>query len=525
MSRRKALGTLTAGIVSLSGCNSADDTDDGDGSSSIDERDGDGGEDPVDDDGGGAPAADDEVAGFDAEGYGIEFDRVVNAVDDLGMDPTGEEPIDDALDDAIETGTRIEFPPGDYTVTEEPPTKPARSTSRLGLVGLGESQRDVQFHFPTAGEREDGFWFVNQAGGEDVLLANFSIQLSDDLETSVSIRLDTNDNGIAEDLEWLGFIPAQIQSKGSLLRMNVSSRNGATTDGVNVVRRVTMGRQGSYMGGHAADTGTTPGSTFMRHTPNHVGELRLEDVHFEQCGHNAVRSMNNPGVVTVKGGYFLNCDVSTLRFQGGGHPTKTSLIEGVHIEQDHSKLNRTAGTEPHEAMGILVDSYEGHSGLVIRDCDIEYKDVSVATENAGALWGIIRCTNTGASNPGGFTVENCRIRNDTRAQTFWIQSTNDGVEGPPGVKLKDLDVTITADRQARGSVCAIMDGRDGSSVSNCCIQAPNGNFHGITVNGCSDVVVEDSNINVNGFAISMIDSDGDTRNISVNESCDDTTVE
>ena len=235
--------------------------------------------------------------------------------------------------------------------------------------------------------------------------------------------------------------------------------------------------------------------------------------------------MNNPGVVTVKGGYFLNCDVSSLRFQGGGHPTKTSLIEGVHLVQDHSKLNRTGGTEPHEAMGILVDSYEGHSGLVIRDCDIEYKDVSLATQNAGSLWGVIRCTNTGASNPGGFTVENCRIRNDTNAQTFWIQNVNDGVQGPPGVKLKNLDVTVTAEEQATGSVCTVMDDRDGSTVSNCCIQAPNGDFDGVSITGCSDVLVEDSNINVGGYAVSLSDTDGDSRNISVNDSCGDTTAE
>jgi len=286
-----------------------------------------------------------------------------------------------------------------------------------------------------------------------------------------------------------------------------------------------MGRQGSYMGGHEADTGTTPGTSFMRHTPYHVGELRVENVHFEQCGHNAVRSMNNPGVVTVKGGYFLNCDVSSLRFQGGGHPTKTSLIEGVHIEQDHSKLNRTGGTEPHEALGIHVDSYEGHSGLVIRDCDIEYKDVSVAENNIGRLWGVIRCSNTGASNPGGFTVENCRIRNDTSAQTLWVQSTNPGINGSPGVKLNNVDILVTAEEQARGSVCVVMDGRNGSRFSSCCIQAPNAEANGISIDGCSDVVIEDSNINVNGYAISMRDTEADTRNISVNGSCDGANAE
>lgn len=501
LSRRGALGALTVGLVGLSGCNETDDTG-SDGSKS-------------DEDSVGRAGNASYMDEFD-----IEFDRVVNAVDDLGMDPSGEEPIDDALSDAFETGTRIEFPPGDYTVAKEPPADPPHNPSRFGLVGLGESHTDVQFHFPNAADRE-GFWFVYQKGGEDVLLANFAIQLTDDDKTSVSVLLDANDNGVAVDLEWLGFIPPQIESKGSLLRMNVDADNGATTDGVNVARRVTIGRHGSYLGGHESSTNTTPGTTFMRHQPTHVGELRLEEVHFEQCGHNAMRSTNNDGVVTVKRGTFLNCDVSSLRFQGGDHPTKTSVIEGARIEKDHSKLNETGGTEPHQAAGIMIDTRVGNTGLIIRDCDIIYKDISAAVGNAGSLWGVIRCTNSVNSNPGGFIVRNCRIRNDTQAQTLWIQSREPQAKEPVGVTLEGLNVRVTAATQTEGSVCQIGDGRDGSTVSGCCIRAPNGEFDGISIEGCVGVVVKESNISVNGYLVSMTDSEGDVRSLNVGDFCED----
>lgn len=502
--RRAVLGVLTAGFAALSGCNVLDESDR-----------------PADDspsDDGPATTPDDDSGGFDPEEYDIEFDRVVHAVDDLGMDPTGEEPIDDALADAFETGTRIEFPPGDYTVAEEPPTDPPHNPSRFGLVGIGESHTDVQFHFPNAADQE-GFWFIYQKGGEDVILANFSIQLTDDERTSVSILLDANDNGIAVDLEWLGFIPAQAQSAGSLLRMNVDRANGATTDGVNIARRITIGRHGSYLGGHQSSTNTTPGTTFMRHKPTHIGELRLEDVHFEQCGHNAMRSTNNNGVVTVKGGYFLNCDVSSLRFQGGDHPTKKSVIDGARIEHDHSKLNDTRGTEPHQAAGIMIDTRRGNSGLTIRNCELIYKDISVAPDNAGSLWGIIRCTNTVRSNPGGFTVENCKIRNDTQAPTLWVQSRKPGAKEQRGIRLDGLDVAVTSETQTNGCIFEIEDGRDGTRVSDCCIQAENGDFDGITIKNCNNVLVEDSHINVTGDAVHMIGSNGVARNISVDESC------
>jgi arylsulfatase A-like enzyme len=99
------------------------------------------------------------------ERHGIQFDRVVNAVDDLGMDPNGNDPIDDALSGAHETGTLIEFPEGDYRVNDELVIGPRSSKSRFGMVGLGDSHTDVQFHFPNADTSGSGFWFVHQKGG------------------------------------------------------------------------------------------------------------------------------------------------------------------------------------------------------------------------------------------------------------------------------------------------------------------------------------------------------------------------
>ena len=46
--------------------------------------------------------------------HGMTFDTVLNAVDDLGMDPTGTEPVD--LDAHIQSDTLIEFPAGKYLI-------------------------------------------------------------------------------------------------------------------------------------------------------------------------------------------------------------------------------------------------------------------------------------------------------------------------------------------------------------------------------------------------------------------------
>jgi hypothetical protein len=393
------------------------------------------------------------------------------------------------------------------------------------MVGLGESQRDVRFRFPNASTEEKGFWFVYQVGGKDVLLANFSIDLTDDEVTSVSIRFEPNDGGLIEDVEWTGFVPKQTRSYGQLLRCNVLESAGADVDGVNTVRRVTMGRGGAWFGGHEHRTGNSPGTTYARHYPSHIGEVVYEDVHFEQCGGNALRSTNNEGVITIEGGLFRNNDVSSIRLQGGKHPEKVSTITGARVVMDHDDIRYpTGGTQPHHGAGIVVDSYIGESGVVFEDCDIVFRNVNIE-ESRLRPWGVVRLTNTGQSNPGGFTMRNCRIRNDTHAQTLWLQSVNDGAGEPRGVTLENLDVTVTAETQSEGAVCLIDDGRDGSTVSNCCILGHNGDFDGIRVNACDDVVVEESNISVNGAPVSMIDAVGKIRNVSRDRSCEDTTTE
>jgi hypothetical protein len=99
------------------------------------------------------------------------YDRVRCAVSDLGLDPTGADPVDDALEAATETGTRIEFPPGEYLLTR-PHT--LADVERHAWVGTGEDREAVRLlvagdALPTpltvTGGRDllfDGFTFVTE---------------------------------------------------------------------------------------------------------------------------------------------------------------------------------------------------------------------------------------------------------------------------------------------------------------------------------------------------------------------------
>ncbi|MDR5674644.1 hypothetical protein RH858_16080 [Halalkaliarchaeum sp. AArc-GB] len=451
------------------------------------------------------------------ERYGIPFDRVVNAVDDLGMDPTGSEPIDSALSAAWETGTLIEFPEGDYYVSDTRVV--VDDSDRVGMRGLGDDHTDVRFFFPDFDENE--FFIINH-GGSGVIFENFSIDCGPDEDTIAAISTRGDDDIWAVDLEWLGFYSRQESTPGALLWIQAND-----VDGVATARRITMGKHGSALGGHSSSTGTSPGHSYIRNETGHVGEFRLEDSHLEQCGHNTMRSSNNDGVVTVKNCFIKNADISGLRFNGGDHPEKTSLIENCHFLVDHRELNDTGGTAPHHAMGgVFPDSRVGNAGLVVRNCDFEWKHILQETiDNDGSLWGMIRVPSSGHSNPGGITIENCRLYNDTIVPPIWINEISTNNEGelpnqPWEVTLDDVNITMNEGETSQDDWnILIQDGRDESVVKNSCIYSPGGSMDGIVFENSDGVVVEDSNINVTGEAVELTNTDGNIRNISHDDSC------
>ena len=453
-----------------------------------------------------------------AERHGIQFDRVVNAVDDLGMDPDGNDPVDDALTDAYESGTLIEFPEGTYRVESELLWRDDKSN--FGMRGLGDSQTDVEFTFPNADGSGTGWWFFKQTGGTDVLLENFSIQQTMDSTTSVSVSLQPDDGGKIIDVEWLGFVPSNAHSYGQLLRMDVETR-----DGVNLARRVKIGRDGAHMGGHSADTDDNPGTTYVLVYDGHVGEMRFEDVWFEQCGHNSIRSIRGDGVVRIFDSTFLNCDMGGARIHDGDHPTKESVLDGCSIIHDQSRLKELGSdptSYPHHCAGVFVDSYEGYDGPTVRNCDIEYYDLSETKKHTNYLWGAIRVTKTGISEPGPITVTDTRIHNETVAPNIWIQDRQSGAINSENV-FDNVQFTFDNDTTSRGPrMMYVGSGWDGSRVTNSCFHAPSGDVDGIEFVDCDNIVVKDSNINVTGQAVQLTDTDGNVRNITYDGTCDDT---
>jgi len=446
---------------------------------------------------------------------GIRFDRVVNAVDDLGMDPTGSDPIDRSLNDAHETGTLIKFPPGDYKIETEAVL--SGSKSRWGVQGTGESHEDVTFHFPNA---DNSYWFVHQHGGEDVLLDNFTLDSDDKL---ISIRIRTNDGGLIRDVEWAGYLPERDGWPGQLLDPGCRD-----SDGVNRVVRTVMGRDGSFIHGHSWATNRT-GITAIRFYPHsdthgerHAGETILEDIEIHQLSSNGVRSTHPAGVVTVKGGFFKNCHLAHLRIHAGDHPTKRSSVTGATMVIDHDDHLPMGDGEwnDHGCTAVMLDSTsKSYSQATYEDCDIICRNVE-PTDG----WGLIRCNNSGSSSPGGGVFRNCRITNDTELQTIWIDERESGVQAPRHWLFEDCEITATAPDQYKEAAFVLRDDWDGSVIRNSIIHAPNGEVDGVFIENCDDVTIEDTTIDVSGRATVFENADVTTANISHDVSEDDSSA-
>jgi hypothetical protein len=95
--------------------------------------------------------------------HGIQFDRVLDAVDDLGCDNSGNNDVSGKVENTLETGTLIEFPPGTYRWDGLANVE----GNRMGFLGTGSTKDDVRFTCPAGNHR---IW---KLVGTDLLFENF----------------------------------------------------------------------------------------------------------------------------------------------------------------------------------------------------------------------------------------------------------------------------------------------------------------------------------------------------------------
>lgn len=373
------------------------------------------------------------------------FDRVVDAVEDLGVDPTGGRAVDETVAGALARGdTKVVFPDGEYRWTG----KRVVDSGDVGLVAAeGANPRIVV----PRGMREK----LLVCRGERLLFEGIDI---DHTATNAA-------TGISVDVG-RGFRVADVtfDGRGHAGRRKVANcfnAHVADPDGVGVFENVEA-RKGSAWG-HYKGVG---GRTFCWVGPRNRGTLRFVDCAAEEFGNNAIYASASEGPIQVIGGEWWNNNVSSLRFHGKG-----CLIRGATIGVD---LDRYSGPRTQEGgafntRAVRVESKKASvrnpGYLVIEDTDIVLDDV------INSVGGIVF-----HSISGGAKIRDCRIESNT-----------DGV--PP----------IVAKRPRAVNGHTLVDGPYDVQVENCQVTGETG-ATGVVVRGRPDSYVADSCVDTRGQA-------------------------
>lgn len=393
------------------------------------------------------------------------FDRVVDMVEDRGVDPTGEKPIDDALRRAASDGTLLEFPPGRYLVTK-PLLLP--EAVDFGIRGTGDGHGDVRFVHPTG---HPGL-LLDVRDGRNCLLENFTADQTGDRRTNTGIVLRVRDGLVVRDVEVAGFTPSE--GDGPVERGSIDLvAQVLDPGGVGTVARFT-----SVGGG---EVGVYPDSYPAIYSGvDHRGTLRLVDCHVEDSGGAGVYTSRTFGPVQVTGGRFRNNAVAQIRVSGEG-----SFIRGAHVVVDTDARRASRGTYE-TVRGVWWESGDlGKTGGFVEGCRFVARSAPVRR-------GLLEVDGTA----GAMTVRDCEFHVE-RPRYQAINAFAPGSspmggapERPWGITLENVRVTgaaseqvaIKLDRRARSrltGVAVLQRGRerDGIAVS----RSPGTRIEGSTV--------------------------------------------
>ena len=412
--------------------------------------------------------------------HGIEFDRVLNAVDDLGMDPAGEAPIDDALDRAYGDGALIAFPPGEYLAVREHNWD--GDVAAFGMLGLGETESDVQFVFPPGNldaERPANYWFLRVRSGRDHLLENVTIQQTDDKETGVGTFFNQSDGLRIVDVELAGFNPAWHYDPGFGLVAAITER-----DGVGVIERFTCTGGGVIK---EYPKRKTPIGSFE----NHRGELRIVEPHIEESGSHSVYVSRTRGCVRIEDGLFRNNDNTNLRMSGGAHPNKRSWVKDCEIVIDVDSATRLPPGERYQGCrGIWVESdHEGRGGYT----DLLVENLSISEySNASSLPMVLV-----DHSHGSVTVRNATLRSSVNGVApILARSPEEGfVREPYAVTLDGVDVRTDASYTTTGFAVRLQ-GRADSTVRNLSVTNALRTVGGVLVSDSDGTRIADTDITI-----------------------------
>ncbi|UPM45123.1 hypothetical protein [Halocatena salina] len=413
----------------------------------------------------------------------IRFERVVDAVTDLGCDPTGTQDVSSKIESALDGGTLIEFPTGEYYWERSV----SLNTDRLGIRGKDE---DVLFTFP-AGYNE----FFIDTRCDRALYENFNVDVRPD-NTATGIRINSEHGFHIENIEHLGRGTADASDVTRCWQLRVND-----PDSTGVVKNF-VAKEGSAWAHYKDGDGRIGISVY-----GGEGTIKIIDCHLEEFGNNGIYASRSLSAVQVEGGVYRNNNVASIRISGDG-----SYVDGAVVEVDRKKYSgpHTLDDDGFEMRGIVIEQGNADigtfdaTGTKICNTDIVIRD-NPTSGSAISVW------------TGGRTLDvlNTRIvyDNDGSPTIYREGKTAQGNHSPSsGARWLHMErVQITGTATEGPTVLA--EEADASRIRNCYIEQSGNGRAGVVFSDSQDTFVGNCIIDVGAKAFSLDSSSGRSKNV------------
>ncbi|SIR07537.1 Right handed beta helix region [Haladaptatus litoreus] len=396
----------------------------------------------------------------------FQFDRVYDVVSDLGMDPTGAKPIDDILDANIQSNTKLEFPRGEYRVTDFT-FDFGNGLHDFGMVGVESDATIVLDTTDDVTGNPGAVWL--SLGGADSYNLRYE-GLTHDVGSAPEapkMQLVVDDGLLVRDVLHRG---SHDGSQGPFL---FGVRTASGTGLVENLRAPDGAPDGSGAVGLFVEMNTT-------------GELEFRNCHLAGFPNNGLyQSSKSTGTVHVVGGEYRNNNIANVRLAGSGSEVRDCCVT---VDTSHSD-----DSFPTNMRGIW---------LFAPDATVEACDVSFTAETVSD--GAIVVAGSGTQE-----IRDTRIRVDTDDTAAMYAVPPETTPAP--VSCTNVQVTGSADHTESGysgSAALRVYGRPNSEFDSCCVKQTGTDRDGILLQYSEDSRVSKCSFDVTGDAV-VLDNSAD----------------
>lgn len=396
-----------------------------------------------------------------ADRWGFEDTVRLQAV---GGDPSGRDPIDDALERAAADSALVIMEPGRYRLASG---FEWLEFDRFGLLG------DDATIVPEDGNDQTILELGRPGEAGSLLVGGLEFDFRAAGTGGRPVVGQVDDRLVLRDITVRG--PQDVES--DMIRIDVAS-----PDGTGIVERLRLA-DGADPGGWDGDSGVTGCEVGSENR----GDLDFVDCRIEGFPDNGLYADPPEGRVRVLGGYFANNGVANVRVNAG----PGSVVRGVQVRCDAAPV----GVE--NMRGIRL---RGGGPILVEDCLVEMETV---TGSDGAI--------TVHSELESATIRNARlVTNAADVVGVRVKSPSSGISAAGPVAIENVE--ITGDATGVGAI-DIAD-RENCSIEGVCIHQTGRNRDGIRAADTSGRVIA-SAIAVRGRPLAFENSAMETKDVSI----------